>query len=69
MSQQDQIEHLRGLLRPRMLRRAKADVHRDMPQKMEAIVRVDLTPEQRELYRLILTRNYAVRVLQVVCVR
>ena len=45
-------------LRPHLLRRLKRDVLRNLPRKKELIVRVHLTQRQREIYRLVLTRNY-----------
>ena len=38
----------------------KKDVLKQMPPKKELIVRVDLSKQQRELYKAILTRNYEV---------
>lgn len=60
MRKEDQMAHLHQLLVKRMLRRGKADLPLAIPQKMESIVCVDLSSEQRELYKLILARNYHV---------
>ena len=44
-----------------MLRRTKGDVLRDLiPKKAELLVRVELSPTQRQLYQAILTRNFEV---------
>lgn len=56
---EEQVEQLHGLLRPHLLRRLKKDVLKQMPPKKELIVRVDLAPEQRRLYKNVLLRNYA----------
>lgn len=52
------LEELHGLIKPHILRRLKRDVEHSLPGKTEKIVRVDLTPLQKQLYRYILTRNY-----------
>lgn len=41
---------LREMINPYLLRRVKADVARDLPQKKEMVVFVKLTPQQRQLY-------------------
>lgn len=38
----------------------KKDVMKDMPPKKELILRVDLSSEQKEYYKAILSRNYQV---------
>ena len=52
------LEELHALIKPHILRRLKRDVERSLPGKTEKIIRVDLTPLQKQLYRYILTRNY-----------
>ena len=52
------LEELHGLIKPHILRRLKRDVEHSLPGKTEKIIRVDLTPLQKQLYRYILTRNY-----------
>lgn len=52
------LNKLHALLKPHMLRRMKADVETSLPTKSERILRVELSAEQRQLYRLVLTRNY-----------
>jgi chromodomain-helicase-DNA-binding protein 4 len=55
----EQVERLRELLRPHLLRRTKRDVAIQLPPKRERIVRVELSPLQRKAYRLLLSRSYA----------
>jgi hypothetical protein len=38
----------------------KKDVMKDLPPKKELILRVELTTKQKEYYKAILTKNYAV---------
>lgn len=52
------LEELHALIKPHILRRLKRDVEHSLKGKTEKIVRVDLTPLQKQLYRYILTRNY-----------
>jgi chromodomain-helicase-DNA-binding protein 1 len=52
------LEELHGLIKPHILRRLKRDVEHSLLGKREKIVRVDLTPLQKQLYRHVLTRNY-----------
>eukprot|EP00727_Mastigamoeba_balamuthi_P005049 m51a1_g14542 putative chromodomain-helicase-dna-binding protein 5 (2510) ;mRNA; f:962099-971640 len=59
LGEQEVVSHLHDLLRPYMLRRLKADVLKYMPAKAEYVVRVNMTPMQKEYYKAILTRNYA----------
>lgn len=49
---------LHQTIRPYLLRRVKKDVEQLLPAKREQILRVDLSPNQRDLYRLVLTKNY-----------
>ncbi|KAL0211759.1 hypothetical protein RCL1_005385 [Eukaryota sp. TZLM3-RCL] len=52
----DQLRHrISGLI----LRRTKADVMIDIPSKIERLVYVDLTPWQKYIYKIILTKNYS----------
>lgn len=53
-----QVGELHRQLQPHMLRRLKKDVLKQLPPKMEQIVRLELSDEQRELYKAILSRNY-----------
>ena len=45
-------------LEPFLLRRVKKDVEKSLPAKVEQILRVDMTNEQKTYYKWILTRNY-----------
>ena len=58
ISDQDRLAELHALIKPHILRRLKRDVEKSLPGKTERIIRVDLSPLQRQLYRHILTRNY-----------
>jgi len=46
------------LLSPHLLRRLKKDVLKQLPPKKEQIVRVELSPLQKDWYRGILTKNF-----------
>ena len=52
------IGYLHSILKPHLLRRLKKDVEKSLPLKKERILRVELSPLQKLLYRWILTRNY-----------
>ena len=52
------VRKLHELLGPHMLRRLKADVLKNMPSKSECIVRTNLAPAQKKVYKNILTRNF-----------
>ncbi|XP_010525929.1 PREDICTED: CHD3-type chromatin-remodeling factor PICKLE-like [Tarenaya hassleriana] len=60
INQEEQISRLHKMLAPHLLRRVKKDVLKDMPPKKELILRVDLSSEQKEYYKAILTRNFQV---------
>lgn len=45
-------------LEPFLLRRVKKDVEKSLPAKVEKILRVDMTSQQKQFYKLILTKNY-----------
>lgn len=53
-----QIKYLHELLKPHLLRRLKKDVEKSLPGKDERILRVDMSPLQKQLYKWILTKNY-----------
>ena len=53
----DALERLRSRIRPFMLRRTKREVVRELPEKVEQIARLDLTPEHRRRYDQHLTRE------------
>ena len=52
------LNELHALIKPHILRRLKRDVEHSLPGKSEKIIRVDLSPLQKQLYRYILTKNY-----------
>jgi chromodomain-helicase-DNA-binding protein 1 len=52
------LESLHAILKPHLLRRMKKDVETSLPGKTEKILRVELSASQKELYKLVLTRNY-----------
>ena len=53
-----QVDRLREALKPHFLRRLKSDVFKELPLKSELIVPVSMSPQQRTLYKAILTKNY-----------
>ncbi|KAK9805875.1 hypothetical protein WJX73_000130 [Symbiochloris irregularis] len=57
ISHNEQVAKLHALLAPHLLRRYKRDVLRTLPPKREQIVRVDLAPAQKRLYKSILTKS------------
>ncbi len=58
MQTQDEIAKLHTELRPHLLRRLKKDVEKSLPGKIERILRVDLSPQQKQIYRWVLKRNF-----------
>merc|ERR1711971_1071788 len=58
IAKEEQVRKLHELLGPHMLRRLKADVLKNMPSKSECIVRTNLAPAQKKVYKNILTRNF-----------
>ena len=58
IAKEEQVRKLHELLGPHMLRRLKADVLKNMPTKSEFIVRTNLAPAQKKVYKNILTRNF-----------
>jgi len=49
---------LHKVLEPFILRRVKKDVEKDLPAKVEQILRVDMSKIQKQYYKYILTKNY-----------
>ena len=49
---------LHSELRPHLLRRVIKDVEKSLPPKNERILRVEMSPLQRQYYKWILTRNF-----------
>mmetsp|Transcript_2445 Transcript_2445/g.9202 ORF Transcript_2445/g.9202 Transcript_2445/m.9202 type:complete len:1438 (-) Transcript_2445:1350-5663(-) len=58
LENKDAVDTLHEDLTPHILRRMKSDVEKSLPKKIERILRVGLTPLQKEYYKWILTRNY-----------
>ena len=52
------LQKLHRQLEPFLLRRVKKDVEKSLPAKVEQILRVDMTQQQKQFYRWILTKNY-----------
>ncbi len=52
------VERLHNVLRPHLLRRVIKDVEKSLPPKRERILRVPMTPLQKQYYKWILTRNF-----------
>jgi SNF2 family DNA or RNA helicase len=62
LSQEEQlliVHRLHEVLRPFVLRRVKDQVLDQLPEKTERVLRCELSPWQRKLYRAIHTRNLA----------
>ncbi|PRW57711.1 CHROMATIN REMODELING 5 isoform A [Chlorella sorokiniana] len=58
MQDPEAVSRLHATLRPHLLRRVIKDVEKSLPPKHEKILRVGMTPLQRQYYRWILTRNF-----------
>ena len=52
------FQDLHKELQPYLLRRVKKDVEKSLPAKVEQILRVEMTKQQKQFYKLILTKNY-----------
>jgi chromodomain-helicase-DNA-binding protein 1 len=57
----ESVSQLHADLKPHLLRRVIKDVEKSLPPKNERILRVDMTPLQRQYYKWVLTRNFKVR--------
>nr|XP_015199027.1 PREDICTED: chromodomain-helicase-DNA-binding protein 2 isoform X2 [Lepisosteus oculatus] len=51
-------QSLHKVLEPFLLRRVKKDVEKSLPAKVEQILRVEMSAQQKQYYKWILTRNY-----------
>ena len=49
---------LHSLLKPYIIRRLKKDVEKSMPPKVEQILRVEMTKKQKNMYKMVLTKNF-----------
>jgi SNF2 family DNA or RNA helicase len=54
----DKLQNLHAALKPYLLRRVKKDVEKSLPPKIEKILRIKMTHAQRQLYKLIITKNF-----------
>ena len=59
------VSHLKRLVRPFILRRTKEEVAKELPDKMETIVRCTMTKEQMELYSQV-RNHYRSSIMQAV---
>ncbi|CAL5201967.1 unnamed protein product [Lathyrus oleraceus] len=55
---ENELANLHMELRPHMLRRIIKDVEKSLPPKIERILRVDMSPLQKQYYKWILERNF-----------
>ncbi|KAJ7558758.1 hypothetical protein O6H91_04G054500 [Diphasiastrum complanatum] len=53
-----ELANLHKELRPHLLRRVIKDVEKSLPPKIERILRVDMSPLQKQYYKWILERNF-----------
>ncbi|QSL67069.1 hypothetical protein MERGE_001456 [Pneumocystis wakefieldiae] len=53
----EKVTQMHDILRPLLLRRTKSDVLKSLPQKLEIILPVTMSPLQKSLYKLILSKN------------
>ena len=53
----DELANLHEILEPRLLRRVKEDVAKDIPEKQETVIDVELTTMQKRLYRAIYEKS------------
>lgn len=53
-----QVDKLKAILKPMMLRRLKEDVEKSLAPKEETIIEVELTNVQKKYYRAILEKNF-----------
>uniref|UniRef100_A0A7N0ZT06 SNF2 N-terminal domain-containing protein n=1 Tax=Kalanchoe fedtschenkoi TaxID=63787 RepID=A0A7N0ZT06_KALFE len=53
-----ELANLHTELRPHILRRVIKDVEKSLPPKIERIMRVDMSPLQKQYYKWILERNF-----------
>ena len=58
LTTQGQVDNLHEELKPFLLRRLKKDVEKSLPAKIETIVRVGLSPLQKQYYKWIIKKNH-----------
>ncbi|XP_052817121.1 chromodomain-helicase-DNA-binding protein 8-like isoform X4 [Mya arenaria] len=56
---EEQVDKLKAILKPMMLRRLKEDVEKNLAAKEETIIEVELTNIQKKYYRAILEKNFS----------
>ncbi|XP_053402464.1 chromodomain-helicase-DNA-binding protein 8-like isoform X5 [Mercenaria mercenaria] len=56
---EEQVDKLKAILKPMMLRRLKEDVEKNIARKEETIIEVELTNIQKKYYRAILEKNFS----------
>lgn len=56
---EERVSSLHNMLRPYIIRRQKVDVEKSLPSKTYQVLRVGMTMYQQDLYRTLLTKNYA----------
>lgn len=61
---QQQADTLKRLVNPFLLRRTKSQVLKELPEKTEEVVQIDMTPAQRKAYRAVLNSQQAAKVRQ-----
>lgn len=52
------MSRLHAELRPHLLRRVIKDVEKSLPPKHERVLRVEMTPLQKQYYKWIIQRNF-----------
>ena len=57
LTESDQVEELKNLLKPYLLRRTKADVENSILAKEETFISVELTKQQKTFYKALLSEN------------
>ena len=58
LQSEEQVDKLKAVLKPMMLRRLKEDVEKSLAPKEETIIEVELTNIQKKYYRGILEKNF-----------
>ncbi|KAK7292309.1 hypothetical protein RIF29_08087 [Crotalaria pallida] len=58
--QQEVVQQLHKVLRPFLLRRLKSDVEKGLPPKKETILKVGMSPMQKQYYRALLQKDLEV---------
>lgn len=57
-AQATRVTNLHAVLRPYLLRRVIKEVEKSLPPKNERILRVQMSPLQRQYYKWILSKNF-----------